>query len=97
MLSPFGQQFKDNGFQMGNDRDAPIFQQAAYWPVTFPHYADLASGKQQQGARAMDPIAPEVRRGRYNAPMVSTGAALDFHTGGTLAKNYSVLCSAFFG
>src|SRR5271157_3894334 len=35
MLSPFGQQFKDNGYQMGNDRDAPIFQQAAYWPVTF--------------------------------------------------------------
>ena len=35
MLSPFGQQFKDNGYQMANDRDAPIFQQAAYWPVTF--------------------------------------------------------------
>src|SRR5713101_9183847 len=34
-LSPFGQAFKDNGFQMGNDRDAPIFQQAAYWPVAF--------------------------------------------------------------
>src|ERR1700688_566117 len=34
-LSPFGQQFKDNGYQLGNDRDAPIFQQAAYWPVTF--------------------------------------------------------------
>jgi hypothetical protein len=34
-LSPFGQQFKDNGYQMGNDRDAPILQQAAYWPVTF--------------------------------------------------------------
>src|SRR5579859_2307655 len=34
-LSPFGQQFKDNGYQLGNDRDAPIFQQAAYWPVAF--------------------------------------------------------------
>src|SRR5882762_1592256 len=34
-LSPFGQAFKDNGYQMGNDRDAPIFQQPAYWPVTF--------------------------------------------------------------
>src|SRR6201984_2595170 len=32
-LSPFGQQFKDNGFQMGNDRDAPIFQSPAYWPI----------------------------------------------------------------
>ena len=35
MLSPFGQAFKDNGYQMGNDRDAPIFQNPAYWPVTF--------------------------------------------------------------
>src|ERR1700726_764028 len=34
-LSPFGQAFKDNGYQMGNDRDAPIFQNPAYWPVTF--------------------------------------------------------------
>src|SRR5215468_3586646 len=32
-LSPFGQQFKDNGYQMGNDRDAPIFQSPAYWPI----------------------------------------------------------------
>src|SRR5215475_3414365 len=34
-LSPFGQQFKDNGYQMGNDRDAPIFQSPAYWPIAF--------------------------------------------------------------
>src|SRR6266849_6365486 len=32
-LSPFGQSFKDNGYQLGNDRDAPIFQQPAYWPI----------------------------------------------------------------
>src|SRR3984957_12584805 len=35
MLSPFGQAFKDNGYQMGNDRDAPIYQDPGYWPVTF--------------------------------------------------------------
>src|ERR1700687_5117275 len=34
-LSPFGQAFKDNGYQMGNDRDAPIFQSPAYWPVAW--------------------------------------------------------------
>src|ERR1700738_5668897 len=34
-LNNFGQDFKDNGYQMMNDRDAPIFQQAAYWPVAF--------------------------------------------------------------
>jgi hypothetical protein len=35
MLSPFGQAFKDNGYQLMNDRDAPIYQQPGYWPVTF--------------------------------------------------------------
>ena len=35
MLNWFGQQFKDNGYQLGNDRDAPIFQNPAYWPATF--------------------------------------------------------------
>src|ERR1700746_1593016 len=34
-LSPFGQNSKDNGYQMGNARDAPSCQQPAYWPVTF--------------------------------------------------------------
>jgi len=34
-LNNFGQTFKDNGYQMMNERDAPIFQQAAYWPVAF--------------------------------------------------------------
>ncbi len=34
-LNAFGQTFKDNGYQLGNDRDAPIWQQPAYWPVAF--------------------------------------------------------------
>src|SRR5271165_2695858 len=35
MLNPFGQKFKDNGYQLMNDRDAPIWQNPAYWPATF--------------------------------------------------------------
>ena len=34
-LSPFGQAFKDNGYQLGNERDAPIYQHPSYWPITF--------------------------------------------------------------
>src|ERR1700682_2292121 len=34
-LNNFGQTFTTTGYQMMNDRDAPIFQQAAYWPVAF--------------------------------------------------------------
>ncbi len=35
MLNYFGQKFKDNGYQLMNDRDAPIWQNPGYWPVTF--------------------------------------------------------------
>src|SRR6478672_2827796 len=34
MLNYFGQKFKDNGYQLMNDRDAPIWQNPSYWPVT---------------------------------------------------------------
>src|SRR5215469_11312669 len=50
MLNWFGQQFKDNGYQMGNDRDAPIFQNPAYWPATFritPYWSRESTNKVQ--------------------------------------------------
>ena len=34
MLNYFGQKFKDNGYQLMNDRDSPIWQNNGYWPVT---------------------------------------------------------------
>src|ERR1700693_4370657 len=40
-LNAFGQTFKDNGYQLGNDRDAPIWQQPTYWPIAMriiPHW-----------------------------------------------------------
>jgi len=86
-LSPFGQQFKDNGYQLGNDRDAPIFQQAAYWPVTFritPQWHRESVNKAQvDGSNGI---------GGNEAQVTTHGfdwSGLDFHTGGTLAKNIS--------
>jgi hypothetical protein len=32
-LNEFGQTFKDNGYQLGNDRDSPIWQNPSYWPI----------------------------------------------------------------
>src|SRR5437660_6982891 len=34
MLNYFGQKFKDNGYQLMNDRDSPIWQNPSYWPIT---------------------------------------------------------------
>jgi hypothetical protein len=86
-LSPFGQQFKDNGYQMGNDRDAPIFQQAAYWPVTFritPIWHRESTNKAQvDGANGVSGNEAQVTTHGFD------WSGLDFHTAGTLAKNYS--------
>jgi hypothetical protein len=91
MLSPFGQQFKDNGYQMGNDRDAPIFQQAAYWPVTFritPQWHRESTNKAQ--------VDGSNGPGGNEAQVTTHGfdwSGLDFHTGGTLARTFrSTFC-----
>ena len=33
-LNNFGMRFRDNGYQLGNDRDSPIYQNPSYWPIT---------------------------------------------------------------
>src|ERR1022692_2298277 len=84
MLNYFGQKFKDNGYQLMNDRDAPIWQNPGYWPVTFritPIWHRVSSGKV-----ATDQSPTGEQR------ITSSGfdlSGLDFHTGGTLEKNFS--------
>src|SRR5271163_4787918 len=87
MLSPFGQAFKDNGYQMGNDRDAPIFQNPAYWPVTFRMTTFFHRENETHAG-------VDTSTGTLNgeASLTTHGfdwSGLDFHTGGTLAKNIS--------
>jgi len=83
MLNYFGQKFKDNGYQLMNDRDAPIWQNPGYWPITFrmtPMWHRVSTGK----------VA--VDQGDGITRVTSSGfdiTGLDFHTGGTLEKNFS--------
>jgi hypothetical protein len=83
MLNYFGQKFKDNGYQLMNDRDAPIWQNPGYWPVTFriiPIWHRVSTGK----------VA--VDQGTGITRITTSGfdlSGLDFHTGGTLEKNFS--------
>ncbi len=87
MLNYFGQKFKDNGYQLMNDRDAPIWQNPGYWPVTFriiPLWHRVSQGKQ-----VVDNTGGP---GQTEQRITSSGfdiSGLDFHTGGTLEKNYS--------
>ena len=82
-LSPFGQQFKDNGFQMGNDRDAPIFQSPAYWPIAMRITPNWHLEHQDNVI---------VDQGNGLANITTHGfdfGGLDILTEGTLAKNIS--------
>jgi hypothetical protein len=84
MLNYFGQKFKDNGYQLMNDRDSPIWQNNGYWPVTF---RIIPQWHRDSGDKvAVDQAASGQRQ------ITSTGfdiSGLDFHTGGTLEKNIS--------
>ena len=84
MLNFFGQKFKDNGYQIMNDRDSPIWQNPGYWPATF----------------RMTPIWHRVSTAQVATDQSETGvqkitssgfdlSGLDFHTAGTLEKNFS--------
>jgi hypothetical protein len=87
MLSPFGQAFKDNGYQLGNERDAPIYQNPAYWPVTFritpTWHRENINRAQVDGAAGVSGNEASVTTHGFDL------SGLDFHTGGTLAKNVS--------
>ncbi len=86
-LSPFGQAFKDNGYQLMNDKDAPIWQNPGYWPVTFRitpqwHF--------ERTNRVL--VDGSTAGSSTEAGITSHGfdwSGLDFHTAGTLAKNVS--------
>src|SRR5271166_7029730 len=90
MLNYFGQKFKDNGYQLMNDRDSPIWQNPSYWPVTFrmtPIWHRVSTDKV-----AIDTYSGGAINGSTVARITSSGfdlSGLDLHTGGTLEKNFS--------
>jgi hypothetical protein len=93
MLNYFGQKFKDNGYQLMNDRDAPIWQNPGYWPITFritPIWHRVSTGKvpvdTYPGDGTTTPSGTAVQRVTTSGFDLS---GLDFHTGGTLEKNFS--------
>jgi hypothetical protein len=95
MLNYFGQKFKDNGYQLMNDRDAPIWQNPGYWPVTFRMVASwhrVSTGKVAVDTYGSDGAGGSVITGSAIQRITSSGfdlSGLDLHTGGTLEKNFS--------
>ena len=95
MLNYFGQKFKDNGYQLMNDRDAPIWQNPGYWPVTFritPIWHRVSTGKVLVDTYGPTGTGGSQVTGSAIQRITTSGfdlSGLDFHTGGTLEKNFS--------
>ena len=88
-LNNFGQTFKDNGYQMGNDRDAPVFQQPAYWPIALritPNW----HRESFDHADISNPATGSTAEGRLTTHGFDL-SGMDILTAGTLAKNISFL------
>ena len=87
-LNSFGQKFKDEGYQLGNERDAPIYQQPTYWPVAMritPHWHFESVGRTSVDIPSGGSVEQTVNTSGFDL----TG--IDILTGGTLAKNISFL------
>lgn len=86
-LSPFGQAFKDNGYQLMNEKDSPIYQNPGYWPVTFritPNWhIERTDRVLVDGAGGLNSAEAGITTHGFD------WSGLDFHTAGTLAKNFT--------
>src|SRR5579863_4104266 len=96
MLNNFGQTFKDNGYQLGNDRDAPIYQQPAYWPIMFR--VTPTWHRESSKRVAVDKVPGDASSGLVETTVTSAGfdlSSLDIITAGTLSRNISFFVQPF--
>jgi hypothetical protein len=95
-LNNFGQTFKDNGYQLGNDRDAPIYQQPGYWPIMFRMTPTWH--RESNNRRVVDKIPGSASSGQIESTVTASGfdlSSLDIVTAGTLHRNISFFVQPF--
>ena len=98
MLNNFGQTFKDNGYQLGNGRDAPIYQEPSYWPVMFRTQGFWH--RENNNRQAVDSVPGSAGSGQVEASVTTSGfdvGGVDFITAGTLYNNISFFVQPFIG
>jgi hypothetical protein len=84
-LNSFGQKFKDEGYQLGNEKDAPIYQQPTYWPVAMritPHWHFESAGRTPIDTASGGTVEQTLNTHGFDL----TG--IDILAGGTLAKKH---------
>jgi len=89
-LNNFGQTFKDNGYQLMTGRDAPIYQDASYWPIMF---RTIPVWHRESNNRTAVDITPGNPAGGQVEQQVTTSgfdiSGVNIWTAGTLYKNIS--------
>src|SRR6516164_8334599 len=89
-LNNFGQVFKDNGYQLMNYREAPIWQNPSYFPITFritPQWH-----RENANRMAVDHTPGDGTSGLVEQSVSTSGfdlSGLDIWAAGTLVKNIS--------
>lgn len=88
-LNNFGQVFRDNGYQLMNDRDSPIWQNPSYFPISFritPNWHRESTTNQQVDAVPGSGLSDGV------GTLTQAGfdlSGMDLWSAGTLYKNIS--------
>jgi hypothetical protein len=89
-LNNFGQVFRDNGYQLGNGRDAPLTQVPSYWPITF---RIVPQWHRESNERVAVDNTPGDAAGSQSEERVSTSgfdtSGVDIWAAGTLFENIS--------
>jgi hypothetical protein len=89
-LNNFGQVFRDNGYQLMNDRDSPIWQNPSYFPISFritPNWHRESTTNQQ-----VDAVPGGLIGGSAEGTVTNAGfdlSGMDLWSAGTLYKNIS--------
>ena len=91
-LNSFGQSFRDNGYQLNNERDAPIYQNPSYVPIGMRTFASWHFESSNHVVHEVTPGDPA--SGLTGSVVHTSGfdiSGVDILTAGTLAKNISFL------
>jgi hypothetical protein len=96
-LNNFGLAFKDNGYQLMNDRDSPIWQNPSYFPVSFRMTPQWR--RENNNRMAVDHIPGDATSGLVEQSVSTSGfdlSGLDLWSAGTLSKNVSFIALPAF-
>jgi hypothetical protein len=89
-LNQFGLLFRDNGYQLMNERDAPIYQHPSYFPISFrvtPQWH-----RETTNRMAVDSVPGDAKSSQVEASITTSSfdlSGVDLWTAGTLANNIS--------